>query len=250
MQRKFTILLSASVPSAERSAEFRKIPNAQIQIEQAVVGLARNVFEKEGRLVFGGHPSISPLVALIAGEYEIDREAESLNKKERPDKPIHIYQSRAYEKVMPDETSALFNLGYAQIIWTPAIDNERCDPEIKNAPQCEKSLEAMRKQMIDENIDAMVCMGGMEGVIKEFALFREKHPDKPVYLFESTGGATQNLAQAHRNSDIVKVIDAKSNDLRDIEKDKNDDREKIELVPYTFFTAVIVDKVLNEARGQ
>ena len=67
----FTLLLSASVPSDKRDKRFTKIKNAQIQIEEAVIGLSRNIFQAGGKIVFGGHPSISPLVALVATEYSV-----------------------------------------------------------------------------------------------------------------------------------------------------------------------------------
>ena len=63
---KFKVLLSASVPSSSRSQiyqeEYTKINNAQIQIEEAIIGLSRNIFQAGGKIIFGGHPSISPLV--------------------------------------------------------------------------------------------------------------------------------------------------------------------------------------------
>src|SRR5262249_59078396 len=53
------IFLSASVPIREGWAE-----DAQpAEIEEAIVSIARAVFARNGRLLFGGHPSVSPLVA-------------------------------------------------------------------------------------------------------------------------------------------------------------------------------------------
>src|SRR3954463_3886992 len=94
--RPFTILLSASVPSSARSEKYQenytKIKNAQLHIEKAVIGLARNIFQAGGRLVFGGHPSISPLIAMVATEFPISPGST---------KPITIYQSLAYKKIIP-----------------------------------------------------------------------------------------------------------------------------------------------------
>lgn len=249
MRYKFTILLSASVPTKERSEEFRKIPCAQIQIEQAVIALARNVFEVGGRMIFGGHPSISPLVAMVATEFNLNKEIESMERNEPQAKPVSIYQSRAFEEVIPDETFTLFNLGYAKIIWTNAVNGEKCNPSIKGTTQCERSLAFMRKEMIKENADALVCIGGMEGVVEEFDLFREKHPNKPIYLFESTGGASRNLAGKYSNGTNVKVIDRLdykfiSRDTRENEEQDNE-REKIEIIPFTFMTALIVRDLLE-----
>src|SRR5690348_16641625 len=97
-----TILLSASVPAPERAKEYQRVEDAHFQIEQAVISLARAVFSESGQLVFGGHPAISPLVAMVAGEYREPRYAES--HQEKPIAPIRIFQSRAFEGFLPDDT--------------------------------------------------------------------------------------------------------------------------------------------------
>jgi hypothetical protein len=247
MKPKFTILLSASVPTRERSEEFRKIANAQLQIERAVIALARNVFEAGGRLIFGGHPSISPLVMTVAMEYgeQINKDIESLGRNELQSKLINIYQSRAFEDVIAEQTISLLNLGFAHIIWTDAIDEEKCDPKINKKPQCLKSLKFMREQMIDQNIDALVCIGGMEGVIEEFALFRKRHPAKPVFVFKTTGGASAVLAREYSNLNNLKVIDRTGYISDNTNHKELDESEKIEIIPYTFYTALIV-KDLSE----
>lgn len=239
MQRKLNILLSASVPTEERTNEYRKIENAQIQIEEAVIGLARNIFQANGRLVFGGHPSISPLVAMIATEYELDKESENIHRNERQSKQVIIYQSRAFEEVLPDETSTLFNLGYAQIVWTQAVDGEKCDLEIRDQPQCPQSLRLMRENMIGQDLDAMVCMGGMEGVEDEFSMFVKNHPKKPVYLLKSTGGAANNIAENPPENTNIIVADRDYSSRKPDEK-PSPEREPFEIIPYTFITAGIV----------
>ena len=232
MAYKFSIFLSASVPTEERSAEFEKIPDAQIQIEQAVIALSRNVFQEGGRLIFGGHPSISPLVATVAKEYDFD--------VRNPDKPIHIYQSKAYSEVTASQTTNLSELGYAKIIPIEAVDEEKFNPEIKDRPQCEKSLTFMRERMLSENPDAMVCIGGMKGVIDEFKLFRRFHPNKPVYILATTGGASRNLAREY--PDFV----ADKPNAANIENHRDSQSKPIKIIPYTFLTASIVRKVLKK----
>ncbi len=52
----------------------------------------------------------------------------------------------------------------------------------------------MRKEMIESsNIVAAIFIGGMEGIEEEFNLFIEFHPNLPIYLMASTGGATRHL---------------------------------------------------------
>ncbi len=246
---RFTVLLSASVPYKKRSKKYSenytKIKNAQVQIEEAVIGLSRNIFQVGGKIIFGGHPSISPLVAMVATEFEINKEIENMNRNEEQEKPITIFQSKAYEKISPKVTMELLNLGYSNIIWTDAVNGEKFDPKIQNKPQCEKSLAFMRKYMIEREIDALVCIGGMEGVEQEFEMFRELHPDKPIFLLSSTGGATRILANKFSNDKFIDVVDNIDYPKPNRENIKGDFPEKFDIIPYSFITALIVKKVID-----
>jgi hypothetical protein len=51
----------------------------------------------------------------------------------------------------------------------------------------------------------MVCIGGMEGVEEEYAIFRHPRPTSTVYVLGETGGAAGLLARREGNS--VRVID-------------------------------------------
>jgi len=249
---RFTVLLSASVPSAKRSEKYHenytKIKNAQIQIEEAVIGLARNIFQARGRIIFGGHPSISPLVAMVATEFQLNKEIENIKRNEEQEKPITIFQSRAFEKVIPDETTGLFTLGYSNIVWTDAVNGEEFNPKIQGKPQCEASLALMRRQMMRGNVDALVCLGGMEGVEQEFEMFHELHMGKPIFLLGSTGGATKILATEFSNDNFVKVIDNIEYKKPFPEKTKDaegDHSEKFDIIPYSFITGLIVKQILE-----
>jgi hypothetical protein len=182
------IFLSASTPSRE----LEKYPLLQIEIEDAVIELTRAVFSKGGRLVFGGHPSISPLVASVASEYF------------RPDPLLHadlrviqIYQSKAYEKVIPSATQSLESLGYAAIRWTEAVNGEDFDPRTSPG-QCGASLRFMRQEMLKIEPLAMVAVGGMDGVAEEAGLFL--HATKgPVFALRTTGGVSGDLRKHTQN---------------------------------------------------
>lgn len=248
---RFTVLLSASVPSEKRSEKYHenytKIKNAQIQIEEAIIGLTRNIFQAGGKIIFGGHPSISPLVAMVATEFRLNKEIENMRRNEDEEKPIKIFQSEAYSKVFSKETSGLFALGYSNIVWTEAVNGEEYDSSIQGRPQCEESLALMRRQMM-KGVDALVCIGGMEGVEKEFDMFREIHPGKPVFLLASTGGASKILADRFSGLNSIKVIDAI--DYQKLTREKargveEDYREKFDIIPYSFITALVVEEILK-----
>jgi len=201
-----TIFLSASVPSEERAEKYRRIRDAQIQIDDAVVALCRALFSRGGQLVFGGHPAISPLVAMVAGEYagaaEKDNGVHAAGPRASLPVFVRIYQSGAFEGSLPDETLLMYHLGYAEIRWVEAAPGERFDPaDASSVRRIGNSLKAMRERMILESQpDAMVCIGGMEGTEEEFALFRQRRPAAPVYVMEATGGAAAILAQEQASS--------------------------------------------------
>jgi hypothetical protein len=243
----FTIILSASVPSGKRSEKYQqdfvKIKNAQIQIEEAIVGLSRNIFQKKGRIIFGGHPSISPLVAMVAGEFHNrQNDSEDTSRNENQQKPIVIFQSRAYEAVIPADTTNLLNQGDSAVVWTEAVNGEAFDKAKAGQEQCTGSLALMRRHMMEKNADALVCMGGMEGVEREFDLFSKMHPDKPIYILETTGGASRILAERARGA-MVNVID--SNIISKIDKPD----ERFELIPYAYITALIIEDLMKRKNG-
>jgi len=255
-QYKFSILLSASIPKEKRSKKYlktyRKIKNAQIQIEEAVICLTRNIFQAGGRIVFGGHPSISPLVAMVASEFDSPRVAENQLQSASFHKPITIYQSEAFLSVIPRETTNLNILGYADIKWIKSKNNEQYDPKLENVAQCTESLTAMREAMIDQPLNALVCVGGMEGVEEEFDIFRRIHKDKKVYLLASTGGAAGKLADTNliktEMNNLIEVSDDINYSL-DIPNADKEMREQFELIPFSYITARIVREVLNRSRG-
>jgi hypothetical protein len=247
-----TIFLSASVPVPKRAERYQRVEDAHFEIEQAVISLARAVFSESGQLVFGGHPAISPLVAMVAGEYRQPRYAES--HEEKPAAPIRIFQSRAFEGFLPNDTLLMYQLGYATITWIDAANNERFDPTIEHEQSpCPESLRAMREAMIGwTSPAAMVCIGGMEGVEREAELFRELRSEAPVYVLERTGGAS--LILAHRRKDI-RVIDSEiiNRIVRlkaDLPKPTFDSLasqiDQRPIVPYPLIMQTIVDEVSSQ----
>jgi hypothetical protein len=180
------IFLSASLPYRPPWAR-----EAQpTEIEQAVVSIARAVFARQGRLLFGGHPSISPLIADIAGEYyPIDRR--------RTVRPIVTVQSEFYKDKLPQKTWDLYTMGWSEIEWTPAGRDR------------DESLAIMRKAMLgmDElgreiaKLNelrppvAMFAVGGMEGIRDEAAMFLQAYKTRSVFLLKTPGAAAASLTE-------------------------------------------------------
>ena len=159
------IFLSANIPLPERDEKY--IGTADIiAIRDAVIAFTTVVLPHH-RLIWGGHPSITPLIYYVM-------ERLNLNIQEH----ITLYQSRFFEKYFPEDNNKFEN-----IVFTDVVDNDR-----------EKSLLYMRHKMLDESeFSAGIFIGGMEGVEEEYDMFIEKHPKALALPIASTGAAAKKI---------------------------------------------------------
>jgi SLOG cluster3 family len=163
------VFLSASFPSGERGERFR--PYDPEAIADAVTAVAQAVLVTGGRIVFGAHPTISPLILLIAGE---------LGRRH----VVDVYQSSYFEGQVPQETLDLVDRGYGVLHW---IDSDSSDREV--------SLQLMREEMLRaEPLAAAVFIGGMEGIFAEDQLLIRLRPETPRLPLRAPGGAARKLA--------------------------------------------------------
>ena len=159
------IFLSASIPLQERDPQYIETADI-IAIRDAVIALTTVVLPHH-RLIWGGHPSITPLIYYVM-------ERLNLNIQEH----ITLYQSRFFEKYFPEDNNKFKN-----IVFTDVVDNDR-----------EKSLLYMRHKMLDESeFSAGIFIGGMEGVEEEYDMFIEKHPKALALPIASTGAAAKKI---------------------------------------------------------
>ncbi|MXY57583.1 MAG: hypothetical protein F4029_11480 [Gammaproteobacteria bacterium] len=178
------IFLSASFPSGKRGTRFEPFdPGA---IADAVTAVARAVLLAKGRLLFGGHPTITPLVLMVASELEIEG-------------AVDVFQSQWFAGQITRETRTLEEAGFGEIHWTP----ERATRE--------QSLETMREVMLahDRKLIAGVFVGGMEGVREEFDLFRRFQPLVPRVSLAGPGGAAARLPMDETRSVLGKHVESR-----------------------------------------
>lgn len=176
--------------------------------------------------------------------------------REEPQPLIQIYQSKAFEGHLPDETLMMFRLRYATLHWTDSIGGEYFDPKApRDRPPCPQSTRHMRERMISETEPAaMVCIGGMEGVEQEYEIFREVGIKAPVYVFGETGGASALLADRRENG--VRVIDreilGQLESLRSSQERNRDRRtlwdpeESRPVVPYPLIAQMLVEELSRQ----
>lgn len=159
------IFLSASIPLQERDPEYIETADI-IAIRDAVIALTAVVLPRH-RLIWGGHPSITPLIYHVMEKLD-------LNIQEH----ITLFQSRFFEKYFPEDNNKFKN-----IVLTDIIDDDR-----------ECSLLHMRQRMLDDfEFAAGIFIGGMEGVEEEYDMFIEKHPKALVLPIASTGAGAKKI---------------------------------------------------------
>jgi len=194
------LFLSASFPSFKRHPEFRTTTDTA-EISNAVVSLAKAVFQADGGLVFGGHPTITPLLLSVARDL-------FLNPPTTPDaRPrwspangprLLAYQSHVFDFIRPKEIGELAGLqeGLGRIVETE-IQNDEPQPrsQVEVRPDLQKfSLEHMRLRMLtDPDVQpvAAIYIGGMQGIHDEFQLAHSRVTRR--YVIAAPGGAAASL---------------------------------------------------------
>jgi len=161
------IFLSASVPLVGR-APFDS--DCEPQMIQSAVSALATVALGRRTIVWGGHPSITPMLWASAQDLGVQYA-----------KAVRLFQTKFFSKEdFPDE-----NRYFANVTYIDAVDNDLA-----------KSLYAMREKMLKStDFDAAVFIGGMEGVGDEHALFSAIHPKAKCLPIAVTGGAARILAK-------------------------------------------------------
>lgn len=159
------IFLSASVPVVGRG-HYHETANPfliQCAVRELVISVIRT-----HRIVWGGHPSITPMIWSICEDLGVDY-ANS----------VVLYQSRYFQDRFPEE-----NERFENVVFTDAVPNDQ-----------EASLVVMRQTMLArDDLIAAVFVGGMDGVEAELALFQHLHPGRLVLPVPAAGGAARDIA--------------------------------------------------------
>ncbi|RZJ36608.1 MAG: hypothetical protein EOO51_00385 [Flavobacterium sp.] len=156
------IFLSASVPLPERDVRYYSTADITA-IRDAVIALTTVVLPHH-RIVWGGHPSITPLIYYVM-------EKLGLNIQEH----VKLYQSRYFEHLFHDDNNKFEN-----VILT------------ENLGDIPLSVRNMRERIFSENkFDAAIFIGGMEGIEVEYNMSREYYPEAILLPIASTGAGAK-----------------------------------------------------------
>lgn len=164
LKAEAAVFLSAGVP--DPAAPHFLGEGDSVAISAAVAALLEVTLGRR-KLVWGGHPAITPMVWAFAESMGVDYSEWVL-----------LYQSLRFEDEFPEETALFRN-----VIFTERVGSEIAE-----------NLALMRSLMITENeFKAAIFIGGMQGVLDEYELFSERAPDAVILPIASTGGAARQL---------------------------------------------------------
>ncbi len=171
------VLLSASVPD-----EVAGTPEAQ-RVYDFVVAIVAALFDAGVPLVFGGHPTITPLIHRLARE----------RGAARP--PIDLFQLERFRGTAPPE--ALDSSVFERVHWVG-------DPGLEiteDLPNLREPMAALARAAVFIGGKTTGFQGARPGIRDEYDRFRAHHPDAPVYLVGGAGGETARLADEARGQD-------------------------------------------------
>lgn len=156
------IFLSASIPLPDRDPKYIETADI-IAIRDSVIALTTVALPRH-RIIWGGHPSITPLIYYVMQKLKLDIQNH-----------VKLYQSLYFKKYFPEDNNKFHNIEFTE-----------------NIGDIHSSIQKMREKMFSENkFAAGIFIGGMEGIEVEFNMFREMHPDAILLPIASTGAATK-----------------------------------------------------------
>lgn len=171
IEKRPAIFLSASIPTPDRRSRYYETADV-IAIRDSIKALVAAAIPNFV-LIWGGHPSITPMIRLLAESHPGDVTDSFV-----------LYQSLAFRNIAPKD-----NEFFHHVIW---VDGSEDYPN---------GIRAMRQRMLTEpTYVAGVFIGGMNGIEEEFNEFRRIHPKRPAFPIASTGGAARLLYQEWSSS--------------------------------------------------
>jgi 1,4-alpha-glucan branching enzyme len=184
--RGLKVFLSAAVPEELKGQErAQALLTFQARLVSGIVGLG-------GRLIFGGVPAVTRVVHRSVQE--------AINEVGGVD----LFQLERFR--LPDDPIVQDRSVFRSVTWIPRLaDGDATIGE---------ELTAMRRMMIGR-ARAAVFLGGRRqaslgptaGILQEYELFVEAHPEAPAYLVGLFGGAVADLiGQLHPNDASQLVV--------------------------------------------
>lgn len=160
-----SLFLSASIPLPHRDPKYLATADV-IAIRESIKALVGEALT-QAEIVFGGHPAITPLIAILMRGMPIETRKRAI-----------LYLSDFFKDDFVSENDEFIELHVVA----------------KTEGDINDSLLRMRREMIGSHkFDAAIFIGGMEGIWTEYHMFREIHPTALCFPIGSTGAAALEL---------------------------------------------------------
>ena len=198
------IIISGAIPSCDVVHQQR--------IKDALYAISKEVFRRNGKIIFGSHPTFQPLIFDTAKNVLKDEYKDSVNMY------ISKYFKSSYDL---DELMQNSNVYECDVVGNLS-----------------SSLTNMRKQMINDSCgQALICIGGKTkvenqnpGLDEEIELAIAR--GIPVFIIGSAGGRAAELAVQYDNENWICNIN-------NLTPDEN--KELMVSLDYNFITTKILD---------
>ena len=179
------IFLSASVPDELNKNEQKLQDRLHL-----ISALTEQIFKKNGTLVYGGHPSVTPLIHQTA--------VNMLSGAKGAAASVDLFQLGGFRAQAPSQVSDL--RVFPSVTWVGSHS-----PSQKQA--FEDELDEMRKLMVRGASAAVFAGGKMHGYLgkqpgirREYDLFVKEHPGQPVYLVGLLDGETAKIVAENEST--------------------------------------------------
>ena len=200
--KNIPVMLSASLPT-----ELIGTSRAQESFN-VIVTLIRAILSSGGTLVFGGHPSITPLVHRVALSSDIGEAR------------IILFQDARFRETAPKEVKD--KTIFKEVRWIKSKSSYRNDPN--------QILSTMRQEMV-ENSTAGVFIGGktkgfigsIPGLKDEYNRFIKCHPRGPAYLLGLLEGEALSIIKEMEKKGTGEPNTLTEGELRTLHKTDNID---------------------------
>lgn len=178
-----TIFLSAGIPELvdNRKKEYFETAD-RIAIRDAILALVYVCLKLDIKIVWGGHPKITPIIyeairAFEEKELHYSKRLTDALLKTYIQKHVHLFQSEYFRDRFPKDNNKFENV---------TITKKKND--------ISDSIHYMREEMLSyQPLSAAIYIGGMEGIREEDEMFIKRYPNTPTFPIASTGGAAYEL---------------------------------------------------------
>ena len=179
-----TIFLATSFPARDPGQRF---PSFEVyRILSSINAFTRMILNCNGKLVFGGHPAITPMILMISRDLGVKNS-------------VTVYKSDWCREELLEDVAQIEIKERGCVTWTPKGRDE------------EDSLNIMRKEMIRNTpLAGAIFLGDMEGMCDEFRMLKKYSPTTPCIPVPGPRDAASGIEGDYETLGLVDFCKSRS----------------------------------------